>query len=83
MRGFGPGRFSTNVTGGRCEACQGRGTELVEMHFLSDVEIPCEQCGANLTFAIGQQRLKCPYCGHEKELALPDDALRIFERRFP
>ncbi len=36
-------------------------------------EFPCEQCGANLTFAIGQQRLKCPYCGHEKDLALPED----------
>jgi DNA-directed RNA polymerase subunit RPC12/RpoP len=36
-------------------------------------EFPCEQCGANLTFAIGEQRLKCPYCGHDKELALPDD----------
>ena len=45
MRGFAPGRFSTNVPGGRCEACQGKGVELVEMHFLSDVEIPCEDCG--------------------------------------
>jgi len=44
MRGFGPGRFSTNVPGGRCETCQGRGVELVEMHFLSDVEIPCDDC---------------------------------------
>jgi len=45
VRGFGPGRFSVNVPGGRCEACQGRGVEIVEMHFLSDVELPCEECG--------------------------------------
>ena len=45
VRGFGPGRFSVNVPGGRCEACQGRGVELIEMHFLSDVELPCEACG--------------------------------------
>ncbi|MFT7465105.1 MAG: excinuclease ABC subunit A [Pseudohongiellaceae bacterium] len=44
MRGFAPGRFSTNVPGGRCETCQGRGIEVVEMHFLSDVNIPCEDC---------------------------------------
>ncbi len=44
MRGFGPGRFSTNVSGGRCEACSGRGVEVVEMHFLSDVELTCESC---------------------------------------
>jgi excinuclease ABC subunit A len=45
MRGFSAGRFSVNVPGGRCEACQGRGTEKIEMHFLSDVELTCEACG--------------------------------------
>src|SRR5262249_59669331 len=45
MRGFSAGRFSVNVPGGRCEACQGRGTERIEMHFLSDVELTCEACG--------------------------------------
>jgi excinuclease ABC subunit A len=45
MRGFPAGRFSVNVPGGRCDACQGRGVEVVEMHFLSDVELPCEACG--------------------------------------
>ncbi|MBM3985112.1 MAG: excinuclease ABC subunit A, partial [Planctomycetes bacterium] len=44
MRGFAAGRFSVNVPGGRCEACQGRGVERIEMHFLSDVELPCEAC---------------------------------------
>jgi excinuclease ABC subunit A len=42
--GYGPGRFSFNVKGGRCEACQGAGTRLVEMHFLADVQVTCEEC---------------------------------------
>ncbi|MBM3238956.1 excinuclease ABC subunit UvrA [Candidatus Poribacteria bacterium] len=45
MRGYKPGRFSFNVKGGRCEACQGGGLRRIEMHFLADVWVKCEVCG--------------------------------------
>lgn len=44
-KGYGPNRFSFNVKGGRCEACQGDGIVKIEMHFLADVYVPCEVCG--------------------------------------
>ena len=81
MRGFGPGRFSTNVAGGRCEACQGRGVEIVEMHFLSDLEMPCETCGGR---RFEQQTLEVRWKGHHIAEVLElevDEALALFGRR--
>lgn len=45
IRGYKPGRFSFNVKGGRCETCQGAGMKIIEMNFLPDVQVPCEECG--------------------------------------
>jgi len=44
IRGYKPGRFSFNVKGGRCETCQGGGMKVIEMNFLPDVQVPCEEC---------------------------------------
>ena len=44
IRGYKPGRFSFNVSGGRCEACTGNGYKTIEMNFLPDVYVPCEVC---------------------------------------
>ncbi|MFQ5742601.1 MAG: excinuclease ABC subunit UvrA [Acidobacteriota bacterium] len=46
-RGYGPGHFSFNVAGGRCEACGGNGAVVVEMQFLPDIRLPCEECGGS------------------------------------
>ena len=49
VRGYTPRRFSFNVPGGRCDACEGNGQQCVEMHFLPDVWITCEECGGSAT----------------------------------
>jgi len=59
VQGYGPGRFSFNVKGGRCEACQGDGVRQIEMHFLPDVFVKCEQCqGRRFNEATLQVRFK-------------------------
>ncbi|AOZ72586.1 excinuclease ABC subunit A [Boudabousia tangfeifanii] len=60
VRGYGPGRFSFNVKGGRCESCKGDGTIRIEMNFLPDVYVPCEVCGGK---RYNQQTLEVHYKG--------------------
>ena len=60
-RGYKPGRFSFNVKGGRCEACQGDGVIKIEMHFLPDVYVTCEQCGGK---RYNRETLEVKFKGH-------------------
>lgn len=78
-RGYGPGRFSFNVKGGRCEACSGDGLVKIEMHFLADVYVPCEVChGARYN----RETLEVQYKGKNISQVLDmtaEEALDFFE----
>ncbi len=78
-RGYAPGRFSFNVRGGRCEACQGDGLIKVEMHFLPDVYVPCDVCGGK---RYNRETLDIRYKGyniHEVLDMTVEDALDLFQ----
>ena len=79
VRGYGPGRFSFNVKGGRCEACSGDGLVKIEMHFLADVYVPCEVCkGARYN----RETLEVQYKGKNISQVLDmtaDEAVDFFE----
>ena len=78
-RGYGPGRFSFNVRGGRCEACQGDGLLKIEMHFLPDIYVPCEVCKGK---RYNRETLEVHYKGkniYEVLEMTVDEALPFFE----
>jgi excinuclease ABC subunit A len=78
VQGFGPGRFSFNVKGGRCEACQGDGVRQIEMHFLADVFVKCEECqGRRFNEATLQVRFKDRSIADVLELTV-HEALDLF-----
>jgi excinuclease ABC subunit A len=78
-RGYKPGRFSFNVKGGRCEVCKGDGQIKIEMHFLPDVYVPCEQChGKRYNRETLEVKFKGKSIADVLDMAI-EDALRFFE----
>lgn len=78
LRGYKPGRFSFNVKGGRCEACQGDGVKKIEMHFLPDVYVECQVCGGR---RFNDQTLEIRYKGYNISEVLDlsvEEALELF-----
>jgi excinuclease ABC subunit A len=81
IRGYGPGRFSFNVKGGRCEACQGDGLVKIEMHFLPDVYVPCEVCkGKRYNRETLEVRFRGKSISDVLEMTV-EDALEFFENQ--
>jgi len=81
IRGYGPGRFSFNVKGGRCEACQGDGLVKIEMHFLPDVYVPCEVCkGKRYNRETLEVRFRGLSIADALELTV-EDAATVFENQ--
>jgi excinuclease ABC subunit A len=81
IRGYGPGRFSFNVKGGRCESCQGDGLVKIEMHFLPDVYVPCEVCkGKRYNRETLEVRFRGQSIADILELTV-EDALAFFENQ--
>jgi len=79
MRGYKAGRFSFNVKGGRCEACQGDGIIQIEMHFLPDVYVPCEVChGTRFSREVQEVKFRGHSISDVLEMTV-DEALDVFE----
>lgn len=82
IRGYKPGRFSFNVKGGRCEACQGQGTKRIEMHFLPDVYVTCQECKGT---RYNRETLEVRYKGKNiaDVLAMSIEEAAVFFKNFP
>jgi excinuclease ABC subunit A len=81
IRGYGPGRFSFNVKGGRCEACQGDGLVKIEMHFLPDVFVPCDVCkGKRFNRETMEVRFRGMSIAEVLDLTV-EDACTVFENQ--